>query len=732
MEGFVTFAHRLFTLSMVAVALAACGSSDGTPIDPGGPPPDPRIAIGVSVSSLTIEAGASGALTATITRSGGYTGPVTIITTGAPAGVSAVESNVVTSGTTTTGTITVSVAASVAPGSYPLTVTATGTGVSSVQASVALAVTAAPPTPDFALSVASPLALVQGESGTAAVTIDRINFTGAVTLVATGLPAGVSASFSPSAPTGATSALTLQVGTMVAPGSYTLGVSGTGTPGTRTSALTLTVSVAGSYALAASPSTLTVAPSGSVSTTVTVSPSGGFSGAVALSVSGLPAGMSASFNPASTSSTSTLTLVANGAAPGTSALTIVGQTAGLPDRNTPLGVTVMSVTAPTTITLDFANCIDDNRVLWLAYRDGASAPWTPVTGVADRYTFTLNGELGGVAIASRTGLEVLLQPESWLTDFSEMPCEMIEPLRTVAGTATGLPSNATAVVSFGSSAFEVTNASPGFTIDDAPLGAHDLIGYVRTGASVGGGNRAFIRRDVNPPAQGGALTVDFSGSESFTPLFATMSVVGAGGQALTHSMSYLTRTNGASARCDVATLYDAIPGAGASIPAYGVPTSLQRADDLHQLDIRASTTTGQTTLFQQAVESFHSFAARSITLPAPFNPTVTRITGGTHHRLRAQGALPAELEGLLLLSTGQVSERSFGVLASAEWLAGSTVDYSMPDFTGVPGFNPAWLPGINETVDYTVLGVNRFGTLGGALAGGASARLVGSGKEGVL
>lgn len=589
----------------------------------------------------------------------GYTGSVTIVTAGAPAGVSAVASNVGTTGTTTTGTITVSVAAGVVAGSYPLTVTGSGAGVSSVQTTLTLTVTAAPLAADFSLSATSPLALAPGASGTVPVTITRTNFTEAVVLTVTGLPTGVTAAFAPAAPTGTTSTLTLQVGASVAPGSYPLQIVGTGAPGSRTSALSLTVSVAGSYALTVK---VTVTPTGSVSTTVTVTPTGGFTGAVALGIAGLPAGVSASFSPTSTSTTSTLTLTTAGAAPGTSTLTITGETVGLSDVNATLSATVMPVSASTTITLDYSACVAGDKVTWAAYRDGPSASWIPVTVSSNRFTFTLHNALGGVALASSQGVEVLLERTSWLADYAEHPCQPLDEERTVSGTATNLPANANGFMSFGTNAIEITSAQPAYSLIEVPLGVHDLLGYAYIGATVGVNNRAFIRRDVNPAPPGMMSAADFAGSESFAPQVASVSVVGvSAGQLLEHSMSYATRT-GSATRCDIATFYEQLPVTGSTFSAYGVPASRQRADDVHVLNVRTSTTIGQTSYFQEAVESFHTFAGRTVMMPESFNPTASRVTSGSHHQLRVQGTLPAEYTTVLALSSGLSTDQNYGML----------------------------------------------------------------------
>ena len=106
-------------------------------------------------------------------------------------------------------------------------------------------------TPDFTLS-ASPTSgsVAQGSSGVLTANISRLNgFTGSVAFTASGLPSGVTASYSPSSTTGNSSTLTL-----TASGSATVGTSTvtiTGTSGslvrTTTFGLTITASGGGSY-----------------------------------------------------------------------------------------------------------------------------------------------------------------------------------------------------------------------------------------------------------------------------------------------------------------------------------------------------------------------------------------------------------------------------------------------------------------------------------------------------
>src|SRR6266850_2507750 len=97
-------------------------------------------------------------------------------------------------------------------------------------------------TPNYTLSLSqAALTIIQGANAPTAVTITRTNFTGAVTLSLGNAPAGVTGAFVPAAPTGTTSTLTVTVGASVTPGTYNLTVDGTGTPGSRSTPLTLTV-----------------------------------------------------------------------------------------------------------------------------------------------------------------------------------------------------------------------------------------------------------------------------------------------------------------------------------------------------------------------------------------------------------------------------------------------------------------------------------------------------------
>ncbi len=198
-------------------------------------------------------------------------------------------------------------------------------------------------TADFSLAASpSSLTVAQSNSGSSSVTVTGTNgFSSSVSFAASGLPTGVTASFSPtSSATGTT--VTFTASSTATTGAKAVTITGTSGSLSHTTTITLTVSATATadFSLSASPSTLSVAQSGSGSSTVTVNKLNGFTSSVALSASGLPSGVTASFSPASTTTTSALTLTASATATaGTSTVTISGVSGSL-SHSTTISLTV--------------------------------------------------------------------------------------------------------------------------------------------------------------------------------------------------------------------------------------------------------------------------------------------------------------------------------------------------------------------------------------------------------
>jgi len=165
----------------------------------------------------------------------------------------------------------------------------------------------------FILAVVPDSPLINpGTSELATVSIYGVGgFSGSVNLSISGLPSGVTATWSAN-PASSTSTLTLSASSAVALGSYLLTVTGTSGTITRSAKIALTVanpsftlSQCALYTRCYSTNEYWTTPGASAGGLIYLSGSNGFSGAVALSVTGLPPGVTVSFgsNPMSSSST---------------------------------------------------------------------------------------------------------------------------------------------------------------------------------------------------------------------------------------------------------------------------------------------------------------------------------------------------------------------------------------------------------------------------------------------
>ena len=264
----------------------------------------PNFTLAANPASLTlVQGGAPATSTVTITRTGGFASAVAFAATGLPAGVTAAFNPASTAGNSTVVTFTAAATAALGPAT--ITVTGTGGGLTRTT-TIALTVNAAP---DFTLA-ANPASLMLVQAGASAistVTIARTGgFASAVAFAATGLPAGVTAAFVPASTTGNSTVVTFTAAATAALGPATITVTGTGGGLTRTTTIALTVTPAPTFTLAADPASVTLVPGTSAVSTVTITRLNGFASAVAFAATGLPAGITAAFDPASTAGNSTI------------------------------------------------------------------------------------------------------------------------------------------------------------------------------------------------------------------------------------------------------------------------------------------------------------------------------------------------------------------------------------------------------------------------------------------
>lgn len=169
-------------------------------------------------------------------------------------------------------------------------------------------------------------------------------FTGIVGLAASGLPAGVGASFTPASVTGGsgTSILSVTTASTATAGIFTITIQGTSNGLTHETTVQLVIDASTpppppDFSISTSPSSQTVSRGGSTAYSITITPIHGFTGTVSFGVSGLPSQTRSSFSPSSVtgSGSSTLKITAGSKAPrSTYTLTIKGKSGTLSHHTT--------------------------------------------------------------------------------------------------------------------------------------------------------------------------------------------------------------------------------------------------------------------------------------------------------------------------------------------------------------------------------------------------------------
>jgi len=215
--------------------------------NPGTPTPD--FTLSASPTSLSVAQGSSGSSTISTTVSGGFNSAVSFSVSGLPSGVTGTfnPTSIAAPGSGNS-TLTFSASTTATTGTSNVTVTATGGGVTHTT-TVALTVTSTA-TPDFSLSASpSSLSIAQGSSGTSTIsTTVSGGFNSAISLSASGMASGVTASFSPTsiaAPGSGSSTLTFTASSTATTGTSNVTVTATGGGVTHTTAVALTITAAG-------------------------------------------------------------------------------------------------------------------------------------------------------------------------------------------------------------------------------------------------------------------------------------------------------------------------------------------------------------------------------------------------------------------------------------------------------------------------------------------------------
>ena len=642
-------------------------------------PPASSIALAVAPTTLSVAAGASGTATATLTRTD-FTADVGLTSTGVPAGMTVAFNPTTLSGATLTSTVTVTVGAAVAPGAYPVTLTGAGTGVANATTTLTVTVTA--PAAIAISTSPTTLTVAQSASGTSTLTLVRTSFTGDVTLTSTGAPAGMTVTFSPATLSGTTltSTATVAVGAAVAAGSYPVVLQGAGTGvANATTTLTVTVTAAAAIVLTTNPATLSVQQGQSGTTTLTIARTN-FTGTVNLTSSGAPAGVTVSFNPASTTGTTSTVTIAVGAAVAANTYTITLQGAGT-------GITTATVTLSLTVTasggggnVTFTFCAQSGLPLWVGFSNNGGA-WTQVTaGANNTYSFTISprGIVAWVlpAAGGQTTLNVLYGTTAELSGRGLGLCQGTGVLKTINATVNGIAANELARVAMDGGAGSVIGGlTPNtFTMQVAD-GIQDLIAIKSASITDLSASSIVIQRDLNI-ANNGSVTVNFPG---VAPVSRTTTIANLGTQQGFYNANFITKNFAPGG-----LFFDTQPGTALTRTWTGVPDGTTIAGDFHVQTVIA-TANATTPLPMRALSIYNRLATnQTITLPNNITTSPTLTVAGTapYVTLNSNWVVesPYSNQWSLFFTPASGSVSSVTVSGSSNYFGGGPVQLNLPNF----------------------------------------------------
>lgn len=222
-------------------ALVAGLACSNNPTGPGGSGIPVGYSLGLVSSELTIPQGGSATAAATLSRTGGFSGTVTLAAIGVPTGMQVTFAPSTTTGSTTTITITF-MTGTVRPGVATITIRGSASGLSDQTAVLTLTVIAVGGTTGYTIALPPlPLRIAQGAQGTAYATLTRTGFAGIVTFTASDIPAGALVTFIPAATNGTETSITVSAGTASA-GTYVITIRGAASGvADQTADLTVTV-----------------------------------------------------------------------------------------------------------------------------------------------------------------------------------------------------------------------------------------------------------------------------------------------------------------------------------------------------------------------------------------------------------------------------------------------------------------------------------------------------------
>lgn len=370
--------------------------------------------------------------------------------------------------------------------------------------------------------------------------------------------------------------------------------------------------------------------------------------------------------------------------------------------------------------VDVPFCADEAPA-WVAFQDG-DGPWTPTSPIIDgryavyRHTFVANR--AGIAIGQRfnvglTTLNVAYGAPAELTAFGNTfpgACNSSPP-KALLGTVAGVGENQGATISGGFSNAFIFPGDHSFVLSDLSDEPQTILATRTTRVNdVLTLDKLIVRRTPALPDSATIPVLDFESDEAFAPAVANVTIEGLGPE----GAQTFTRLTTANSQSIISFLSNSATAATRSYNA--LPESRLAPTDLQALIVSGHTTADLT--IRSATVYFRAPVDQTVALgPTADAPAISVISRAPALRLRtvvAPQTVYDRFTSMVYQQGGTVV--SVGMTARYASLTNRGYDLTIPDFSGIAGFDPQWALSANATGD--IFWTETF--IGGTLGFGAN------------
>lgn len=440
-------------------------------------------------------------------------------------------------------------------------------------------------------------------------------------------------------------------------------------------------------AVQVTPAQLTLVPGSIDAVTVSITRTN-VTGAVTLSLSGLPAGVTAA-SVSSNATSEAIPLTATSAtAVATATVTVTASAAGAPNASATFSLVVPALPAPV---IRYPACgLSSAAPAWVASQDGTGG-WRQLAREGDGGYAVSVASKGGIAVVSPAGangflLNIFQGTRADLVHLAGQPCPA-SGTRAIGGTLAGVTAGEVGSVHVGSAVTSVQAPGGSFTLANVAAATLDLVAVRRPPTSPLP-TRILLRPGIDVASSTTLAPLDFGAADAFDPQLRTATFGGIAADEGVSAFMQLRTPNGTNA-----SLGSRPSQVGASAPFATVPAANLPTGHLHALSVVA-TENGASPPRRSVLVVFRAGDDRAITFGDRLGPVdVTSAGASPMVRLRAQHAASPGYPGgssLLYSQSAGGTSRTISAQVTQGWSGGGALDYTLPDFSGVFGWNGAW------------------------------------------